>query len=385
MIPVKTWLSWGLMVLCFQTSLPAIISRTAAVFLATVLLSHCGDREPGSPSSAGTPTSNESTGALLDSSLLSLPDNLDSKPASVTRIVLCAADSANPFQRAQASLLSGLVRARPGTTLEVLDARGDAAAQAGQLRDALSSKPAALFVLPVSANIATTALAVSRGDDALIIGLDENLKAPACDSVVCCRQADLGRLAGELVIEALRRKASDEGRTEVSGRVVQLRGSESDAWSDARAAGFAAALTGAPGIVLVHDAPGEWRREAAMERMKEALRLQHEFDVVFAHNDLMAQAAGLATTDAGLRDRVLIVGIDALPGPEGGLEMLERSEIDASVHQPLLVDFAWKVMVRKLDQPDFIPQARYELPGMAVTPRNLDEVLRHGFGTEPSL
>ena len=372
------------MVLRSQTSLPAILSRVATAFLATVLLSHCGDREAGSPS-PGCTTGDEPTGSLLDSSLLSIPERSDAKPADVTRVVLSAADSANPFQRAQASLLSSLVRARPGATLEVLDAKGDATTQAEQLRKALTSKPAALFVLPVSADIVTTALAVSRGDGTVILGLDENLKAPACDTVVCCLQANLGKLAGELVIDALRRKASDEGRTDVTGRVVQLRGSESDAWSDARASGFASALAGAPGIVLVHDAPGEWRRETAMERMKEAFRLQHTFDVVFAHNDIMAQAAGLTATDAGLREQMLIVGVDALPGPEGGLEMLERSEIDATVHQPLLVDFAWKVLVRKLDEPGFSPQSRYELPAMTVTPKNLDEVMRHGFGAEKSL
>jgi inositol transport system substrate-binding protein len=51
---------------------------------------------------------------------------------------------------------------------------------------------------------------------------------------------------------------------------------------------------------------------------------------VFAHNDEMGLGAVKALTDAGLKDKVIVVSIDAIPD---GLQAVKKGTLDATVFQ----------------------------------------------------
>lgn len=299
-------------------------------------------------------------------------------------LVLCLASLADPHQRVQFNLLSENVRKVPGAGLEVRDAAANATTQRDQLQQLLAKPPAVVLIRPVDAAAIKTQIDELRAAGAKVIGLDASLGAGVCDTVVFCDQRKIGKLAGEAVVTALQRKAADEGRTDVSGRVAQLRGSDAHPDCTARSEGFLEALKAQPGIVLVHDAPADWDRAKGGARFKEAATLQKQIDVVFAHNDLMAQGASTAATELQMRESLLIVGADGISGPGAGLEMLRNSELDATVHQPLLVDFAWRLVERWWKDPAFKPKASYEIEPVLFTPKNLAELEKKGLPA-PSL
>jgi ABC-type sugar transport system substrate-binding protein len=160
-----------------------------------------------------------------------------------------------------------------------------------------------------------------------------------------------------------------------------LRGDEDSAECNARAEGFVEALQPHAGIVLVHDAPGEWSEKSAGDRIREALRIQKHFDVVYAQNDLMALGAAKAVRQisADARNAMLIVGTDGVPGKGTGISLVVSGELDATVYNPPLVDVAWREMRALLDAPNNAPRKRIQVKAFMITPENADRFQREGL------
>jgi len=132
----------------------------------------------------------------------------------------------------------------------------------------------------------------------------------------------------------------------------------------------------------VHDAPGFWSREGGAERVREALRIQRSFDAVYAHDDLMAAGAAEALP-ADLRENVFVIGTNGHGGREGGHTLVNAGVIDATVYQPLLVDFAALLIAKKIREPAFQPKPAYALDPRRVTPRDLDDIRLNGMVPYP--
>jgi ABC-type sugar transport system substrate-binding protein len=298
------------------------------------------------------------------------------KPGSEVLLLLSHAE--DPYQVSQANQLSDLVRQTEGLGLKIEDAKGSADNQITQIRAARERAPQVVIVQPVDAEAITPALRELHESRVPVIGLDASLDADVADTLVVCDQEAIAQTAATFVIEALRRKAKDEGKSEVSGRIVQINASESHPPSQRRAAAFEKALHAEPGAVLVHDAPGEWTRENVLHRLREAFRLQKQFDVIYAHNDLIAKFAEEAVREAAQRENILLLGTDALAGTGGGLQMVRSGLIDASVHQPLLVDFAWRVILKMRADASFRPKPRYDIAPFVITMGNLADMTARG-------
>ena len=304
------------------------------------------------------------------------PDEKASEDTSRKLILLCAADLGDPFQQLQADLMRAAVRTLEGYRFKVLDAAGDVGKQLDVLGEAQSLQPAWLLVQPVEERLSAALLENARGQGARIVALDQRVPETSCEALVFADQAKIGRMAGELVLAALKRKAADEKKPQVTGRVVQIRGRDDAYASKARAEAFAAVLHAEPGIIIVHDAPGDWTVDGGRARAKDALKLQKSFDVVFAHNDAMARGASEALTAVQQRENVLIVGVDGIAGKNGGQEMLRRGVIDATILQPMPLEIAFSWIQKSINDSNFKPDRRAEREPLALTPKNIDEMGR---------
>jgi ABC-type sugar transport system substrate-binding protein len=302
-----------------------------------------------------------------------------------TQIVLLTANAKRPYEAAQVQIFQKLVASRSGLQFTTQDAAEDATQQARQLDQALAEKPLAVVFTPVKADSLAPAIARETEEGrTMLIGLGA---ASAKLSGVVSLQVDqrgLGRMAGELVVQALQRKAKAEGQSEAIGRVVELRGDEeNDSDSGQRHEGFLEALGQQQGVILVHDAAGQWSRKGGHERTTEALRLQSRFDVIYAHNDAMALGASTALGEN--RQNVMIIGTDGYRGQEGGYSLVNRGDIDASIYQPILVDLALKIILRRSEEPDFITKPTYRVAPAVINPKTLDEIRLKGFPALPDL
>lgn len=272
------------------------------------------------------------------------------------RIVALFDTLQGPQRSHQRFLLERLTPRRAGATLKVMDALGNSELQLEQAERARSGKYDFILVFPLDATAVAPILAQAKAEGARVIAFADGLPPESVTSAIVCSERDLGRFAGGFVVQSLAQRAAEQPGMAKGGRIVQLTADPPTARAMSElSAGFAEALTPETGAVLVHDAPCGPTGEHAVTRIADALRLQEKFDVVFAHNDLVADAAAKALVGARpeARENVLIVGVG------GDLELVARGEIDATIYNPPLVDLAWVMILRFADDSAFVPKPRY--------------------------
>jgi ribose transport system substrate-binding protein len=298
-------------------------------------------------------------------------------------VVFLQSQGKTSFQTYQRNLLLMLAGRESGWRISPVDAAGDAAQQVLQLREAAARKPSAILLDPLPGPELDVAVAEAVQAGTTIISLGDTVREGV--TLVHTPPEAIGTAAATLVVEAMKRKAADEGNNEPGGRLVQLRSTEAEGWSARIATAFESALKAQPGVILVHDAPAEATADHVNRRMEEARRIQQHYDVIFCHGDAIARLASAHASLAQNREETLIIGTGGLPGRHEGLDLLRGAEIDASIARPPLVDLALRILLRKNHDRSFQPKAAYEIPPMAVGPKNYDQAIRTGTYTLPDL
>jgi inositol transport system substrate-binding protein len=86
-----------------------------------------------------------------------------------------------------------------------------------------------------------------------------------------------------------------------------------------------------PNLKLIAHQTGEWDRAKGMSLMENWIQSYGaDINAVFAQNDEMGMGAVKALTDAGLKDKVVVVSIDAIPD---ALQAVKKGTLDATVFQ----------------------------------------------------
>lgn len=299
------------------------------------------------------------------------------------KVVFLSARGNRSFELGQRLLMAQFIGNHSGFEFEVQDAGLDAAKQRDQLEAAIAAKPFAILLDPLDPPDLQSAVKAAVDAGILTLGFGEDSLSLGCSSSLYTDQKKLGQKVGELVIHALKAKALESGQTDTTGRVVEIRGDEVTPNCQRLHDGFEAALKTVPGVILVHDAPGGWTQAGGQERTQDALRLQHSFDIVFAHDDLMALGASDALKDR--RSDLMILGINGFRGDQGGTTLVDEGRLDATVYQPMLVDFAWLLIKKKAQNPSFTPKPRYEMTFRTILPKDVNDIYRNGLPALPEL
>ena len=138
-----------------------------------------------------------------------------------------------------------------------------------------------------------------------------------------------------------------------AGNIAEIRGLKGSTPDFERHRGFMNVIGKYPGIHVVYQADGGWLRKQAKQEMNTALQKSIPIDLVFAHNDEMASGAQEATTLFTGVKKPMIVGIDALPGTEGGIQKVLNGVLDATFIYPTGGEKAIQTAVRILNKEPF--------------------------------
>ena len=172
------------------------------------------------------------------------------------------------------------------------------------------------------------------------------------------------------------------------GSVIELQGRRDSLPAVERSAGFREALSGANGARIV-SLNGNWLRDSAQDALGANLDPRNPPDIVFAHNDAMANGAvralrgaygesyrvdshGVAAGKARIGTRV--VGVDGFSGTDGGLDMVEKGTIDATFLCPTGGKEAVRFSMDILAKAEGIPK-KIILRSRRVTKDNVREIL----------
>lgn len=118
------------------------------------------------------------------------------------------------------------------------------------------------------------------------------------------------------------------------GNIVEIRGLKGSTPNIERHNGFLSSINQHPEMQIIYEGDGAWLRTEANRRMSEAIAQNTAIDIVFAHNDEMAIGASEALSLGNSIKRPLIIGIDALPGADGGIERVINGTLDATFIYP---------------------------------------------------
>lgn len=217
-------------------------------------------------------------------------------------------------------------RAKDFPQMEIVfaDAQQDNAKQVADVENFLRQGINLLMISPNEAKPLTAIVrkAYERGIPVIVI--DRAIEGDSYTVFIGADNRLIGREAGKLIADLLGGK----------GDIVEIKGLPGSPPARDRSEGMHEGIAASPGIHIIHDPVANWLREEAMTQMEIALAAQDHIDLVYAHNDPMAVGAYLAAKAKGRDREIKFIGIDALPGPDGGRQAVADGKLEATFVYP---------------------------------------------------
>lgn len=248
-------------------------------------------------------------------------------------------------------------------TLRVASANDDNVRQTEQINGFVNDGVDILIVAPNQMNTVTPAIENAYNKGIPVILFDRKTGSDKYTAFIGADNVKMGRTMGEYIASRLGGK----------GRVLEITGLKGSSPAIERHQGFADALKHYPGIELVAVSSGTWMQQSGRKAMEAMLdSVGGNIDYVFAHNDRMALGARQAAQARGLAGRIKFIGIDALPGKGGGIELVRDGVLDASYIYPTRGDMVMQLAMSILEKH---PYQRENLMKTALVTKDNAEVL----------
>lgn len=215
-----------------------------------------------------------------------------------------------------------------------------------QIRDIeefISEKVDLLIVAPNEAAPLTPVIEKAMDNGIPVVLVDRKITSTNYSAFVGADNYQIGKEVGIYAAKLLNGK----------GNIVEIRGLKGSTPNIERHDGFINSLSLFPGIKIVYEGDGAWLRSEANKRMSEALAQQSDIDLVFTHNDEMAIGAYEAINLNKTSKRPKIIGIDALPGADGGIERVLNGSLDATFIYPTGGEKAIQTALQILNKQSF--------------------------------
>lgn len=166
------------------------------------------------------------------------------------------------------------------------------------------------------------------------------------------------------------------------GNIAEIRGLKGSTPDFERHAGFISIIKNYPNIKVVYENDGGWLRSQAKEKMTEALQKNIPIDLVFAHNDEMATGAHEALRVISGIKKPVILGIDALPGTDGGIQKVINGTLDGTFIYPTGGEKAIQTAIRILkkepyDRENILYTAIVDKTNARVLKLQTDQIIQH--------
>lgn len=178
-----------------------------------------------------------------------------------------------------------------------------------------------------------------------VIVIDREIEGDGYTMFIGADNRQIGRMAGEFVAGLL---------GEAGGHVIEVLGLPGSVPAQHRSEGFRNEIARHGKIDIAATVVADWLRDKAEDEMLAVLPRYPDIDVIYAHNDPMALGASRAAEKLGMSG-IRFIGIDGLPGPDGGVQLVADGVLQASFTYPTggreAVEYAIRLLERKGDIP----------------------------------
>ncbi|WP_258104103.1 substrate-binding domain-containing protein [Marinoscillum sp. MHG1-6] len=210
----------------------------------------------------------------------------------------------------------------PEIELIIENAEDDVARQIAQIEQFIEQKVDLIIVSPIKAEPITPYVEKAYLENIPVIIIDRKTSSDLYSTYIGANNLEIGQLAGQYASTLIN----------PGDKVIELRGLKGSTPAQERSAGFDQYIDQEQFDRI--DLETDWTRADAERNLARILNDNRDVDLIFAHNDRMALGAYEICKKEGLSDQVKIIGVDGLPGANGGLELVERGILAATLLYP---------------------------------------------------
>lgn len=319
---------------------------------------------------AQTPAASPGASPALSSTCLTKP--IEKKDHYV--IGMSQANKGEPWRQAMNDQIAAAAAEHPELEVRFADAAQDNAKQVADVEGFLQQGIDLLIISPNEAAPLTDVVAKACAQGVPVIVLDRKVNGEQYTMWIGADNTKIGEMAGAYTANWCEEKGLDPCL------IGEIRGLEGSTPAQERGDGFRTGLAQNPGAEIVASQNADWLREKALPVSQSMLQANPDLNVIYSHNDPMAEASIISAQNLGLNlDDMLIVGIDGLPTPDGGLRSVMDGRIDVTFVYPTggaqAID--WTVKILNGEK----PPREVILDTIQVTSDNAEDVLKQ-FGGE---
>jgi inositol transport system substrate-binding protein len=250
-----------------------------------------------------------------------------------------------------------------GAELIVVDAERSALKQVEQVESFIAQGVDAIILNPCEVEASSPAVKLAAAAKIPIINVNSETTA-APTAFAGSDDEEAGKIAMKLIAEKLNGK----------GNVLMIHGFMGQAAQIKRSTGAKEILKANPGLKLLAEQNADWDREKGMSLTENWIQsFGPQINAIFAQNDEMGLGAVKALEAAGLKNKVIVVSIDAIPD---ALQAVKKGSLDATVFQNAKQQggMAIETAIKAAKGEKFEKQVL--IPFQLVTKANLSEFLK---------
>ena len=215
----------------------------------------------------------------------------------------------------------------PEIDLVVKDANLSAEKQIEQIKSLIDQKVDLLIVSPSEAEPVTPIVDLAFAKGIPVILVDRNTVSKNYTAFIGASNYKVGLDAGAYSSALLTGK----------GNVLEIGGFDVGSSADiGRHTGFTDFIKNYPGIHYISRFSADWDKQPveSEKRFADALMSLKDIQLIFAQNDRIAFGASRVCKKLGLEQKIKIIGVDGLPGENGGIDLVEKGILKATILYP---------------------------------------------------
>jgi len=282
-------------------------------------------------------------------------------------IGMSQANKGEPWRQAMNDQIQAAADQYDNIEVVFADAAQDNAQQVADVEAFLQQGIDLLIISPNEAAPLTDVVAKACAEGVPVIVLDRKVNGDQYTMWIGADNTVIGEHAGAYTATWCEEQGYDPCL------IGEIRGLEGSTPAQERGDGFRTGLAANPSAEIVASQNADWLREKAVPVSQSMLQANPDLNVIYAHNDPMAEAALISAENLGMDlDSMLVIGIDGLPTPDGGLKSVIDGRIDVTYVYPTggqeAVDWAVRILNGELPPREII------LDTIEVTEANAQEV-----------
>tara|TARA_R110001583_G_scaffold122569_1_gene273858 strand:- start:18161 stop:20881 length:2721 start_codon:yes stop_codon:yes gene_type:complete len=208
--------------------------------------------------------------------------------------------------------------------LEIVDANSNSELQSKQIQQFIDKKVDAIIVSPWQSTPVTPVIqkAINNGIPVLVV--DRKTDNHTYTAYLGADNITVGENVGKYIASL----GAD------SFNIVEIKGLKGSSPAYERSLGFQNEIKKYSNLHLVDSINANWEKQSVKEDFKKLLSKRNDIDIVFAHNDMMAYGAWEVARELGVEKNIKFIGVDGLPGPNAGLDLVKKGILTATILYP---------------------------------------------------